>query len=75
MLQLRLADLKKTLQQELRTPGNPNYHTDLMENNGPAAVLQPSLISTKNFPSIVKRDEDDVNFKYLKHVVIKFLTR
>ncbi|XP_050307065.1 golgin subfamily A member 1 [Anthonomus grandis grandis] len=73
MLQLRLADLKKTLQQELRTPGNPNYHSDLLEHNGSPAVIQPSHISTKNFPSIVKRDEDDVNFKYLKHVIIKFL--
>lgn len=73
MLQLRLADMKKTLQHELRTPGNPNYHTDLMENNS-AAVLTPTQMSTRNFPSIVKRDDDDVNFKYLKHVVLKFLT-
>ncbi|CAH0557860.1 unnamed protein product [Brassicogethes aeneus] len=71
-LQLRLADLKKTLQQELRTPGNSNYHTDLMENT--AAVLTPSQMFTKNFPNSVKRDEEDVNFKYLKHVIIKFLT-
>lgn len=73
MLQLRLADMKKTLQQELRTPGNPNYHIDLMDNNTPA-VLAPTQMSTRNFPSIVRRDEDDVNFKYLKHVVLKFLT-
>ncbi|CAG9771987.1 unnamed protein product [Ceutorhynchus assimilis] len=74
MLQLRLADLKKTLQQELRTPGTVNYHSDLVESNGTVAILQPSQTSHKNFPSIVKRDEEDVNFKYLKHVVIKFLT-
>ncbi|VEN39077.1 unnamed protein product [Callosobruchus maculatus] len=73
MLQLRLADMKKTLQQELRTPGNPNYHSDLMENNT-AAILTPTQISTRTFPNIVRRDEDDVNFKYLKHVVLKFLT-
>lgn len=73
MLQLRLADMKKTLQQELRTPGNPNYHSDLMENST-AAVLTPTQMSTRNFPSIVRRDDDDVNFKYLKHVVLKFLT-
>lgn len=65
--------MKKTLQQELRTPGNPNYHSDLLESNT-VAVLTPSQISTRNFPSVVRRDEDDVNFKYLKHVVIKFLT-
>lgn len=35
----------------------------------------PSQSSTKNFQiTSVKRDEDDVNFKYLKHVIIKFLT-
>lgn len=73
VLQLRLADLKKTLQQELRTPANSNFQNDFIESNS-AAVLQPSQISTKHFPSVVKRDEDDVNFKYLKHVVIKFLT-
>ncbi|KAJ3655166.1 hypothetical protein Zmor_014303 [Zophobas morio] len=71
-LQLRLADMKKTLQQELRTPGNPNYHSDLLDNS--AAILTPSQVLTKGFPSVVRRDEDDVNFKYLKHVVIKFLT-
>lgn len=73
MLQLRLADMKKTLQQELRTPGNPNYHLDLMENNTPA-VLAPTQMSTRNFPNTVRRDDEDVNFKYLKHVVLKFLT-
>ncbi|XP_060517177.1 golgin subfamily A member 1 [Cylas formicarius] len=55
-LQLRLADLKKTLQQELRVPQKNS-----------AAVLAPSL--TKSFPA-----GDDVNFRYLKHVVLKFLT-
>ncbi|KAJ8983780.1 hypothetical protein NQ317_000340 [Molorchus minor] len=73
ILQLRLADMKKTLQQELRTPGNPNYHSDLLENSS-AAIITPTQVSTKHFPSVVRRDEDDVNFKYLKHVVIKFLT-
>ncbi|KAG5883231.1 hypothetical protein JTB14_011423 [Gonioctena quinquepunctata] len=73
MLQLRLADLKKTLQQELRTPGNPNYHTDLMDNYSPA-ILTPTQVSTRSFPSSVRREDDDVNFKYLKHVIIKFLT-
>ncbi|CAH1977301.1 unnamed protein product [Acanthoscelides obtectus] len=73
MLQLRLADMKKTLQQELRTPGNPSYHSDLLENNT-AAILTPTQISTRTLPNIVKRDDEDVNFKYLKHVVLKFLT-
>lgn len=65
--------MKKTLQQELRTPGNPNYHSDLIDTNT-AAVLTPSQVSTKHFPTVVRRDDEDVNLKYLKHVVIKFLT-
>ncbi|KAK5646660.1 hypothetical protein RI129_005124 [Pyrocoelia pectoralis] len=72
-LQLRLADLKKTLQQELRTPGSTNYHNDLQDNNS-AAVLMPSHTSTKNLQHNIRKDEDDINFKYLKHVLIKFLT-
>lgn len=72
-LQLRLADMKKTLQQELRTTNNSNFYNDMTDNS--AAVLMPSQISTKNMTNTgVRRDEDDVNFKYLKHVIIKFLT-
>ncbi|CAG9825421.1 unnamed protein product [Phaedon cochleariae] len=72
---LRLADMKKTLQQELRTPGNLNYHSDLLDNSSPA-VLTPTQVSTRNqvYPSVVKRANDDVNFEYLKHVILKFLT-
>ncbi|KAL3282010.1 hypothetical protein HHI36_005213 [Cryptolaemus montrouzieri] len=61
--------MKKTLQQELRTPGNQSF---LAEDS--AAILNPSQTSVRNFSYNVRRDEDDVNFKYLKHVVIKFLT-
>lgn len=64
--------MKKTLQQELKSPGNSFFDNDL----NTAAILAPSHSSTKNVvqPFIVKRDDDDVNFKYLKHVIIKFLT-
>lgn len=74
-LQLRLADMKKTLQHELRTPGNPNYHTDLLD-NGSSAVIAPTRHTSvvTGFTQNVRRDDDDVNFKYLKHVVLKFLT-
>lgn len=61
--------MKKTLQQELKTTN----HNDMNDSNN-AAVLMPSQVSTKGFPSTLRRDEDDVNFKYLKHVIIKFLT-
>lgn len=71
-LQLRLADLKKILQQELKTPGSPNFSSDLLDNS--AAILMPSQVSTLHFQNSVRRDEEEVNFKYLKHVIIKFLT-
>lgn len=64
--------MKKTLQQELKSPGNSFYE---IENNSSAAILQPSLSTTKNVQHFnAKSDEDDVNFIYLKHVIIKFLT-
>lgn len=61
--------MKKTLQQELKSPTNSFYECD-------AAIIQPSLSTTKNVQHHfnAKSDEDDVNFKYLKHVIIKFLT-
>lgn len=55
--------MKKTLQQELRT-----------SSTSAAAVLTPSQISTRNLQHNTRKDEDDINFKYLKHVLIKFLT-
>ncbi|GJQ81087.1 hypothetical protein Trydic_g14260 [Trypoxylus dichotomus] len=74
-LQLRLADMKKALQQELRTtPGHLISSNDHFELNS-AAVLTPSQNTTRNIQGFgPRRDEDDVNFKYLKHVIIKFLT-
>ncbi|KAF5298434.1 hypothetical protein FQR65_LT01213 [Abscondita terminalis] len=72
-LQLRLADVKKTLQQELKTPGSINYYNDMSDVN-PAAVLLPSHTSTKTYQHSIRKDDDDINFKYLKHVLIKFLT-
>lgn len=66
--------MKKTLQQELRTPSNANFYNDITEPNS-AAILTPSQNSTKNLPSFyIRKDDEDVNFKYLKHVIIKFLT-
>ncbi|KAK9709586.1 GRIP domain [Popillia japonica] len=74
-LQLRLADMKKALQQELRTtPGSLISNNDHYELNS-AAILTPSQNTTRNIQGFgPRRDEEDVNFKYLKHVIIKFLT-
>lgn len=69
VLQQRLADIKKTLQRELKMPSS-SLDNDL---ESPTAILCPSsskTITAKNSNS----QEEDVNFKYLKHVLIKFLT-
>ncbi|XP_057326039.1 golgin subfamily A member 1 [Microplitis mediator] len=68
VLQQRLADMKKTLQRELRVPSS-SFDNDVDS----AAILTPSsskTVTAKHSNS----QEDDVNFKYLKHVLIKFLT-
>ncbi|XP_012262598.2 golgin subfamily A member 1 isoform X1 [Athalia rosae] len=70
VLQQRLSDMKKTLQRELRIPS-----TSLDSDVEPAtaAVINPSSTKTVN-PHQNNPREEDVNFKYLKHVLIKFLT-
>lgn len=67
--------MKKALQQELRTtPGSLISNNDHYELNS-AAILTPSQNTTRNIQGFgPRRDEEDVNFKYLKHVIIKFLT-
>lgn len=74
---MKLADMKKTLQQELRSPGQNNL--DSLEILNPAAVISPSQCSTRTVqygcvPQPLQGLEEDINFKYLKHVIIKFLT-
>lgn len=67
ILQQRLTDMKKTLQRELKVP------TSSIDSDNEAAIINPSMsktVTAKTGNSI----EDDVNFKYLKHVLIKFLT-
>ncbi|XP_031841746.1 uncharacterized protein LOC116431021 isoform X2 [Nomia melanderi] len=69
VLQQRLADMKKTLQRELRVPSS-SLDSDAEPS---AAILKPSSSKTVTVRHNNTRD-DDVNFKYLKHVLIKFLT-
>jgi len=68
-LQQRLADMKKTLQRELKIPSS-SLDSDA---EASAAILNPSSSKTVTAKHNNSR-EDDVNFKYLKHVLIKFLT-
>ncbi|XP_043476794.1 golgin subfamily A member 1 [Leptopilina heterotoma] len=69
VLQQRLADMKKTLQRELRVPSS-SLDSDVESS---VAVLSPSSSKTVTSKQTNSR-EDDINFKYLKHVLIKFLT-
>lgn len=68
ILQQRLTDMKKTLQRELKIPSS-SLDSDV---DVSAAILNPS--SSKTVTARHNTREDDVNFKYLKHVLIKFLT-
>jgi golgin subfamily A protein 1 len=76
--------MRKTLQRELRLPAQSGDGTGTTESDYliPAAVLTPSSsrhMQQKQKPHQqanhrMTTDDDDVNFKYLKHVLIKFLT-
>lgn len=57
--------MKKTLQEEISGKRNQRQN-DLESTNGPETVL----ISTSN--GLVTMDE--ISFKYLKHVIMKFVT-
>ncbi|KAL6437128.1 hypothetical protein ACFW04_005013 [Cataglyphis niger] len=69
VLQQRLTDMKKTLQRELKIP----FSSLDSDAEASAAILNPSSSKTVTAKHNNSR-EDDVNFKYLKHVLIKFLT-
>ncbi|XP_015175209.1 PREDICTED: golgin subfamily A member 1-like isoform X1 [Polistes dominula] len=68
VLKQRLTDMKKTLQRELRVP-SASLDNDAESST---AILNPS--SSKTVTAKHVNLKDDVNFKYLKHVLIKFLT-
>lgn len=63
--------MKKTLQRELRIPSS-SIDNEIEPSS--AAVLNPSSSKTVTAKHSIHSREDDVNFKYLKHVLIKFLT-
>lgn len=68
--QQRLADMKKTLQKELK---NQNNDPDCLSvpTSLPIAPKSPILSQA---PQSAKSEMEEVNFKYLKHVIFKFLT-
>lgn len=74
MLNQRLADLKKTLQNEIKS-SNFSETNVLMAGSviGSEKAIHNEIRSNGNSTggSIIM---DEVNFKYLKHVIVKFLT-
>ncbi|XP_069842287.1 golgin subfamily A member 1 isoform X1 [Dendropsophus ebraccatus] len=64
-LQQRMAELKKTLQKELRLKPEPE------EKLNSADPPVPSLTVTNNADL---NDSREINFEYLKHVVLKFMS-
>ncbi|XP_039279435.1 golgin subfamily A member 1 [Nilaparvata lugens] len=73
VLQQRIADMKKTLQRELKSsdPGGGGVTNNVNSN---LSSGEQNHISNSNQNSGSVPFDNDVNFKYLKHVLIKFLT-
>uniref|UniRef100_A0A6P4EJ71 Golgin subfamily A member 1 n=1 Tax=Drosophila rhopaloa TaxID=1041015 RepID=A0A6P4EJ71_DRORH len=73
-LNQRLVDLKKTVQKELRSA---QISTDIESHPATIPGHRISSSSLETFPSGDKGNciiMDEVNFQYLKHVIVKFLT-
>ncbi|OCT65587.1 golgin subfamily A member 1 isoform X2 [Xenopus laevis] len=68
-LQQRMAELKKTLQKELKIKPEPEIN-EVPEKQNPEPA-PPSLTVTNN---AVLNDSREINFEYLKHVVLKFMS-
>lgn len=70
--QQRLSDMKKTLQKELKNQNNDpdslSVPTSASSSTAPKSPVLPKA------PQPAKNEMDEVNFKYLKHVIFKFLT-
>lgn len=70
--QQRLSDMKKTLQKELKTQSNDTDNLVVQQATSPAVAPRSPTLSSASVP--VKTEMEEVNFKYLKHVIFKFLT-
>ncbi|XP_055706211.1 golgin subfamily A member 1 [Phlebotomus papatasi] len=71
-LNQRLGDMKKTLQQEIKSNNNVSATTSNHIHQTQALPVIADKIPEKLMEGAVVMDE--VNFKYLKHVIFKFLT-
>ncbi|XP_055316783.1 golgin subfamily A member 1 [Sitodiplosis mosellana] len=83
ILNQRLSDMKKTLQNELKSSSNEKVGA-IVANNSNAPTTNGNIVgdSTAETDQLVNNNSkkalavvmDDVNFAYLKHVILKFLT-
>jgi len=74
ILNQRLLDVKKTLQEEIKN--NTSGSSGSMSSNAPA-ILIPTDVETSYQSGDISRkiyEMDEVKFSYLKHVILKFLT-
>lgn len=78
ILNQRLDDMKKSLQQEIKNSSNNRMAANINNNNSKSHNTSVKLHSKdSNIASENGRNSiimDEVNFSYLKHVIIKFLT-
>jgi len=70
--QQRLSDMKKTLQKELKNQSNDPDSLSVPTSASSSTAPKSPILSKSSQP--VKNEMDEVNFKYLKHVIFKFLT-
>lgn len=86
-LQQRMAELKRTLQKELRLKSEPDVetrekspeiraerHESVCPDPPPASSQNPPSFNTKVTNTADLNDSREINFEYLKHVVLKFMS-
>lgn len=70
MLNNRLMDMKKTLQEEIQG-NNRNQSLSSMDDLNNNLPKTPGTMHTSSNGSVTM---DEISFKYLKHVIFKFIT-
>ncbi|KAM8933469.1 golgin subfamily A member 1 isoform 3-T3 [Pelodytes ibericus] len=68
-LQQRMAELKKTLQKELKIKPEPEGNEMREKQNPELAALALTVTNNSDL-----NDSREINFEYLKHVVLKFMS-
>ncbi|XP_053551639.1 golgin subfamily A member 1 [Bombina bombina] len=69
-LQQRMAELKKTLQKELKIKPEPEVNE--MREKPNSEMSAPASLTVTNNSDL--NDSREINFEYLKHVVLKFMS-